>query len=295
MAPRASCAFDREEVEVKQREFQVPGCHDVALYGRAWLPEAEPRMVVVLSHGLGEHLGRYEWLAARLLETDCAVYAVDHRGHGRSGGPAPANIDRFDYVVSDLGTFTGRAQREHPGVPMVLFGHSMGGLIALDCALRNPHGLVGLVLSAPALAAAEAVPPMKLAIAKLMSRIAPNVGALELEAAAVSRDPAVVRAYEQDPLVFHGSVPSRTAVELLDAMDSVAARADQLRLRVLAQHGTADRLVPLAGVQPVYQRLGPQRLRTLRIYEGLYHEIYNEPEREAVLADLLSWIEAVRH
>jgi alpha-beta hydrolase superfamily lysophospholipase len=278
-----------------QRELRLRGCQEVELHGHAWLPEAEPRMVVVLSHGLGEHLGRYQWLAERLVQTGCAVYAVDHRGHGRSGGAAPANIDRFDYVVSDLSTFTGRAQREHPGVPTVLFGHSMGGLIALDCALRNPRGLVGLVLSAPALAAAEAVPAMKLAIAKLMSRIAPNVGAVKLEAASVSRDPAVVRAYEQDPLVFHGSVPSRTAVELLSAMDSVAARASQLRLRVLAQHGTADRLVPLGGVQPVYQRLGEQRLRSLRIYEGLYHEIYNEPERERVLADLLSWLEAVRH
>jgi alpha-beta hydrolase superfamily lysophospholipase len=280
---------------MKQRELQVPGCHDVQLHGRAWLPEEEPGMVVVLSHGLGEHLGRYEWLANRLVEAGCAVYAIDHRGHGRSGGAAPANIDRFDYVVSDLGAFAGRAQREHPGVPMVLFGHSMGGLVALDCALRNAHGLVGLALSAPALAAADAVPPMKLAIARLMSRIAPNAGALKLEAAAVSRDRAVVRAYEQDPLVFHGAIPSRTAVELLDAMDSVAARAGRLRLRVLAQHGTADRLVPLAGVQPVYQRLGDQRMRTLRIYEGLYHEIYNEPERERVLADLLSWLEAVRY
>jgi acylglycerol lipase len=280
---------------VKQRELQIPGCHDVQLQGRAWLPEEEPGMVVVLSHGLGEHAGRYEWLANRLVEKGCAVYAVDHRGHGRSGGTARANIDRFDYVVSDLGMFTGRAQRQHPGVPMVLFGHSMGGLVALDCALRNSRGLVGLVLSAPALAAAEVVPPLKLAMARLMSRIAPNAGALKLEAAAVSRDPAVVRAYEQDPLVFHDSIPSRTAVELLDAMDSVASRARQLRLRVLAQHGTADRLVPLAGVQPVYQQLGVQRLRTLRIYDGLYHEIYNEPERDRVLADLLSWLEAVRY
>lgn len=277
-----------------QRELRLPGCGEVELHGRAWLPDEGARMLVVLSHGLGEHLGRYEWLAGRLVESGYAAYAIDHRGHGLSGGAARANIDRFDYLVSDLGTFLGRAQRQHPGVPTVLFGHSMGGLVALDCALRNPRVQAGLVLSAPALAVADAVPPMKLLIAKLMSRISPNVGALKLEAAAVSRDPAVVRAYELDPLVFHGSVPARTAVELLRAMESVSARAGQLRLRVLAQHGTADRLVPLAGVQPVYHRLGEQRLRTLRIYEGLYHEIYNEPERERVVADLLGWLEAVR-
>jgi len=278
-----------------QRELRVPGCRDVELHARAWLPESDIRMLVVLSHGLGEHLGRYEWLAGRLVEAGCAVYAIDHRGHGLSGGTARANIDRFDYVVSDLGTFIGRAQRQHPGIPTVLFGHSMGGLVALDCALRNPGVLVGLVLSAPALAAADAVPPLKLATAKLMSRIAPNVGALKLEAAAVSRDLAVVGAYERDPLVFHGSIPARTAVELLQAMESVAGRAHLLRLPLLVQHGSADRLVPLAAVQPLYQRLGDPKLRTLRVYEGLFHEIYNEPERDRVIGDLLNWLAAVGH
>jgi alpha-beta hydrolase superfamily lysophospholipase len=230
----------------------------------------------------------------RLVDAGYAAYAIDHRAHGRSRVAAPANIGRFEYLVSDLGTFIGRAQREHPGVPTILFGHSMGGLVALDCALRNPRVLQALVLSAPALAA-DAVPTFKLVLARLMSRIAPNAGALELEAASVSRDAAVVRAYQQDPLVFHGSFPSRTVVELLAAMESTASRAGALKLPVLVQHGTADRLVPLAVVQPVYARLGEPRQRTLRIYEGLYHEVYNEPERDRVIADLLSWLEAVRH
>jgi len=278
---------------MRQREMRLPGCRDIELHARAWLPDLEPRRVVVVSHGLGEHSGRYEPLASRLVAAGCAVYAVDHRGHGRSGGAARANIDRFDYVVSDLGTFIGRAQREHPGTPTILFGHSMGGLIALDCALRNPRVLAGLVLSAPALAPGEAVPRFRRAVAGLLSRVAPNAGVLAIDASAVSRDAAVVRAYEQDPLVFHGSIPARTAVELLQAMESVAARVQQLRLPLLVQHGTADRLVPLAGVQPVYQRLGDPKLRTLRIYEGLYHEIYNEPERERVIGDLLRWMDAV--
>ena len=281
---------------MRQREIRLPGCREIELLGRAWLPDQGPRRVVVVSHGLGEHSGRYEALATRLVEeAGCAVYAVDHRGHGRSGGAAPANIDRFDYVVSDLGTFIGRAQREHPGTPTILFGHSMGGLVALECALRNPRVLTGLVLSAPALAPGEAVPSLRRAVAGFLARVAPNTGALAIEASAVSRDPAVVRAYQQDPLVFHGSVPARTAVELLQAMESVAGRAHQLRLPLLVQHGSADRLVPLAAVQPLYQRLGDPKLRTLRVYEGLFHEIYNEPERDRVIGDLLSWLAAVGH
>jgi alpha-beta hydrolase superfamily lysophospholipase len=276
--------------------MRVPGCREVELHGRAWLPDGELRTLVVVSHGLGEHSGRYQGLAERLVAAGCAVYAVDHRAHGRSGGAAPANIDRFDYVVTDLGTFIGRAQREHPGVPTVLLGHSMGGLVALECALRNPRVLIGLVLSAPALAPGEAVPALKLAVARLLSRVAPNVGMLAIDASAVSRDPAVVRAYQQDPQVFHGSVPARTAVELLQAMASVTARAHRLRLPVLVQHGTADRLVPLRAVQPVYQQLGDPKLRVLRTYADLYHEVYNEPEpeRERVIGDLLSWLAALR-
>lgn len=273
--------------------MRLPGCREIELHGRAWLPDHEPRCVVVVSHGLGEHAGRYEGLATRLVEAGCAVYAVDHRAHGRSGGAAPANIDRFAYVVSDFGTFVGRAQREHPGTPTILLGHSMGGLVALDCALRNPQVLTGLVLSAPALAPGEAVPRLRRAVAGLLAKLAPNAGALAIAASAVSRDAAVVRAYEQDPHVFHGSVPARTAVELLQAMESVAARAHQLRMPLLVQHGSADRLVPLAGVQPVYQRLGDPKRRALRVYEGLYHEIYNEPEREQVIGDLLGWLAAV--
>lgn len=278
---------------MRHRELQIPGCHDVALFAQAWLPERDPRAVVVISHGLAEHGGRYPDVAARLVASEYAVYALDHRGHGRSGGPR-ANIDRFAYLVSDLGTFAGRAQREHPGAPVFLLGHSMGGAIALACALRYKGSLKGLALSAPALAAGEAVSSFKMLTLRLLSSVAPSTGALTLPAAAISRDPAVVEAYEQDPLVYRGAIPARTIVELLQAMAAFPASAPELRIPVLVQHGTADTLVPLAATRPIYETLGQSRSRTIRIYEGLFHEIYNEPERDRVLADLAVWLEAHR-
>jgi alpha-beta hydrolase superfamily lysophospholipase len=274
---------------MKQRELHFPGCQDASLFGQAWLPETAPRAVIVISHGLGEHGGRYASLATRLVGSGYAVYAIDHRGHGRSSGRR-ANIERFDYLVSDLGIFIGRAQREHPDVPAILLGHSMGGAVALACALKHHKVLRSLVLSAPALAAGEALPAFKVWMVKLLSAIAPNVGALTLPAAAVSRDPAVVRAYESDPLVFHGSIPARTLAELLLAMQRLQRTAHELRLPVLAQHGTADSLVPLVAVHPIYQHLGVAKTRTLQVYEGLYHEVYNEPERDRVIADLEAWL-----
>jgi len=273
--------------------MQLPGVQDATLYAQAWLPEREPRTVIVVSHGLAEHSGRYAQFAERFVAHGHAVYALDHRGHGRSTG-ARANIDRFSYLASDLGTFVGRAQRQHPDAPVFLVGHSMGGAIALATALRSPASLKGLVLSAPALAAGEAVAPFKAFVARLLSKFAPNTGALTLPATAISRDPAVVRAYETDPLVFRGSIPARTLVELMEAMASFPEAAPRLKLPVLVQHGTADRLVPLAAVRPVYERLGQAKARTIRLYDGLFHEAYNEPEREQVLADLESWIDAYR-
>jgi alpha-beta hydrolase superfamily lysophospholipase len=283
-----------QEASLRHRELRLPGCQDAQLYARAWLPEREPRAVLVISHGLAEHSGRYAELAARLVAREYAVYALDHRGHGRSSG-VRANIDRFDYVVSDLGTFVGRVEREHPGAPVFLLGHSMGGAVALAVAVHKPGGLKGLVLSAPAVAAGDAVPFFKGLMVRLLSRLSPNTGALTLPAAAISRDPEVVRAYETDPLVFRGAVPARTLTELLGAMAGFPAAAPALKLPVLVQHGTGDSLVPLASVRPVYERLGSNpRLRTLRIYEGLFHEAYNEPERDRVITDLEAWLDAHR-
>ncbi len=273
---------------MKHREIHVEGVGGVALFTQAWLPDVAPTAVIVLAHGLGEHSGRYRPLAERLVADGRAVYAIDHRGHGRSAGPR-ANIERFAHVVSDFCTFAGRASRQHPGTPMFLFGHSMGGAVAFASAARLQETLSGVVLSGPALAAGDAIPGFKLLLARLLSWVAPNTGVLMLPADAVSRDPEVVRAYQADPLVMHRAIPARTLVELLDAMKTFPALAKLLRLPMLIQHGTADLLVPLAPARDVHQAIGSQ-YRTFRPYDGLYHEIYNEPEREQVIADLLKWL-----
>ncbi|MFO1406673.1 MAG: alpha/beta hydrolase [Steroidobacteraceae bacterium] len=274
---------------MKHREMEFPGCGDVRLYGQAWLPEEPPQMLLAISHGLAEHGGRYAPLAERLVPRGCAVYAIDHRGHGRSAG-GRANIDRFEYVVSDLGTFIGRAQRQHPGVPVVLLGHSMGGAIALACALRYQDVLRALVLSAPALAPPEPPSAFRRLTLRALSALRPEHGVLQLPSVFVSRDPDVVRAYERDPLVFRGPIPARTIAELLLGMEETAVLAHEMRLPVLIQHGTSDRLVPIAAVQPVYQQLGAHKRRTMHVYDGLYHEVYNEPEKDRVFEDLCRWL-----
>ena len=274
---------------MRHREFKAAGIGGIDLYAQGWLPETTPRAVIVVSHGLAEHGGRYETLAGELVQRDYAVYAVDHRGHGRSSGPR-ANIDRFSHLVSDFCAFTGRCAREHPDTPVFMLGHSMGGAVAFASALRVQQTLRGLVLSAPALATDQKIGPLQELFVRFLSVVAPNTGALALPANAVSRDPSVVARYEADPLVHHKKIPARTLVELLGAMKGFPARAHELRLPTLVLHGTADTLVPLAATRPVYQAFGT-RDRVVKLYEGLYHEVFNEPERARVTADLFGWLE----
>jgi alpha-beta hydrolase superfamily lysophospholipase len=275
---------------MKHRELTTPGSGAIDLYAQAWLPERNPRAIVVIAHGLAEHSGRYSELAGRLVGQGYAAYALDHRGHGRSPGRR-ANIERFSFLVTDFSTFAGRAARQHPDAHVFLLGHSMGGAIATASALRIQNHLRGLVLSGPALAAGEIVSRSKRSILNMLSSALPNMGALKLPADAVSRDPEVVRAYEQDPLVHHGSVPARTVAELLQIIATFPDEIRKLRLPILIQHGSADSLVPLEGVREVFKN-STARDRVMKIYEGLFHEIYNEPEKGTVIDDLLAWLDA---
>jgi acylglycerol lipase len=275
---------------MQTRHFRTPALGGLDLHAQAWLAEESPRAVIVISHGLGEHSGRYARVALELVEHGYAVYAVDHRGHGRSPGMR-ANIERFDHVVSDFCTFAGRAAREHPGVPVFILGHSMGGAIALSCAARLQKSLGGLVLSAPALGLPEAPGALQATLARCLSVVAPNVGVLKLVPAHVSREPTVVRDYEADPLVHHSPIPARTVAELLCAMEDFPAVAHRLRLRTLVLHGTDDRLVPLEGAAGVVLAIDAQ-FRTVHHYPGLFHEVLNEPERDQVMGHMLEWLDS---
>jgi alpha-beta hydrolase superfamily lysophospholipase len=274
---------------MQQRESTATGIGGLELFAQAWLPDGQPAAVIVIAHGLGEHSGRYATLATELAGRGYAVYALDHRGHGRSGGPR-ANIGRFAYLVSDFAAFVGRCARQHLDTPVYVLGHSMGGAVAFATALRLQHQLRGLVLSAPALAVDTAVPRLQEWFVRALSVIAPNTGALSIPPSAVSRDASVVMRYQSDPLVHHTGVPARTVVELLDAMAGFPAGVRELRLPTLILHGTADRLVPLAATRPLYQSINTN-YRTLKLYDGLFHEVFNEPERATVTADLFSWLE----
>ena len=259
------------------------------LHCRAWRTGDPPKAIVLLVHGYAEHLGRYEHVAARLNRSDYGVYAVDHWGHGSSDG-VPGFVPAFSVYVDGVEALLEQVKTAHPGVPRILLGHSMGGLIAAATLLRCQHEFAGAVLSGPAIKASQEPPALTIAIAKLLSRIAPRLGVLQLDGSLVSRDPQVVAAYLADPLVYKGKVGARLGAEMFAAMREVQANAARITLPILLLHGAQDGLTAPAGSEFLHQHVGSTD-KTLKIYPGLYHEIFNEPEQQMVLGDMVAWID----
>lgn len=250
----------------------------------------DPVGVVLVVHGAHEHAGRYAHVAARLAAAGYAVYAVDHRGHGRTPGTR-GNIGSMATAVAGVDALARLAAERQPGVPLWVYGHSLGGLIALQYLTGTPaDGVRGAIISAPAVDT-SAGSPLQKALAPILSRLVPNAGVVALDPATVSRDPQVVERYRTDPLVYHGKLRARTATEILLTAARLPERLRSLTLPVLLIHGTADRMMPLAASETVRAHATNAEL-TVRFYDGLYHEPHNEPERDRVLDDIVEWLDA---
>ena len=268
-------------------EFTFSGAGGVSIFATSWLPDGAPRDHLVLAHGYGEHLGRYRAVAEYFTAAGYAVHALDHRGHGKSGG-ARAVIDSFANADADIDQLVDKVRIESGLARIKLIGHSMGGSLALNYALNHPDKLSGLVLSGPAIGGG--LPKLQGLLLALISRIAPALGMIALDADAVSRDPRVVADYKADPLVFHGKVPARTAREMMHAVTTYLPRVGAMQLPCLLMHGSADTLVRAAAAQPVFDAIASPD-KTVRIFDGLYHEIFNEPERLKVLGIVKEWLD----
>ena len=270
-------------------EGTLAGAGELELYRRRWLPEAEPRATVVIAHGAGEHLERYQHVAERLIHAGYAVHAHDHRGHGRSQG-ARADLGGMDAAVADQRAMIALARSERPDRRLFLLGHSMGGCISLEYALRHQEEIDGLILSS-ALTSLNAASAATRWISKLVGSLLPRLGVHAVDTALISRDPEVVEAYERDPLVFHGKLPARTVGELTRAIESFPDRLGDLTLPLLVFHGSDDQLTERAGTEQVH-RLAGSRDKEIIIFEGLFHETLNEPERDLVLDRIVAWLDA---
>ena len=272
-----------------ERHFN--GVGGVRIVYDVWEPDdGDCRGVVVLCHGYAEHARRYDHVAQRFGESGLAVYALDLRGHGRSGGKRVFLRDISEYTA-DFHTLVGIAAGEYPELKRVVLGHSMGGGVVFAYGVEHPDDYAAMVLSGPAVAAQDGVSPVMVAVAKTLGKFLPGLPVEQLPADAVSRDPAVVAAYENDPLVHHGKLPAGIARALIDVGETMPLRAAALTAPLLVVHGEADKLIPVQGSRHLMECVGSTDAH-LKVYPGLYHEVFNEPERAVVLDDVAAWIEA---
>lgn len=271
-------------------EGTFKGVRGATIAYQAWLPAGEVKAVLLIVHGLGEHCGRYMNVVNHFVPLNFAVYGLDHLGHGKSEG-AREVVERFEDYTEPLAQYYNQVKGWQAGKPIFLLGHSLGGLIATYYLLDHQADFKGAVISAPAIKVGDSVSPITIALGKVLSVVAPRAGVLALDAGLISRDPEVVRAYVNDPLVFHGKTPARLAAEMLKAMLRVTAEVAKIELPFLAIQGGADKLVDPGGAQMLYDK-AQSRDKKLKVYPGLYHEVFNEPERAQVLGDVENWLAA---
>ncbi len=259
------------------------------LFAQAWLPESTPRAVVCLVHGLGEHSGRYRHVAAALTEAGYVLLGFDLRGHGRSEGPR-GHTPAFKAFMDDIDQLLQEAAQRFPHLPLFLYGHSLGGILVLNYALRRQPELAGVIATGSGLRTALEHQTAKLALVQVLGRILPTVTLPSgLNPQDLSRDPDVVRAYVNDPLV-HDRLSLGAARGLLKAIRWAFEHATEFPVPLLLMHGRADRLGSAKGSQEFADLV--QGDCTLKLWDGLYHEIHNELEQQQVFETMIAWLEA---
>jgi acylglycerol lipase len=259
------------------------------IYEQWWLPKGEYKGMVVIVHGYAEHSGRYSHVGSFLAGHSYAAGAFDHCGHGKSYGKN-TYVNKFDDYLDDLDCFLVRARERAGSKPVFMLGHSMGGLIsALYVATRQPK-LNGLLLSGAMVKLSDSISPALVKVSGLLGKIAPRLPTLTLDGSAVSRDPEVVKRYDSDPLNYRKGVPARTAAEMNKAVQKLQSNFGAIQLPLLVMYGSDDRLVDPAGSKMLFEGASSKD-KSIKVYQGFYHEIMNEPEKEQVLGDIVTWLD----
>jgi alpha-beta hydrolase superfamily lysophospholipase len=276
-------------VATTRSERSFDGVGGVRIVYDVWTPDSAPRGVVVLSHGYAEHARRYDHVAQRFGDAGLITYALDHRGHGRSGGKR-VWLKRLSDYTDDFAMLVSIAAADHPDLNRIVLGHSMGGGIVFAYAAEHVGNYTAIVLSGPAVAGQLEAPLALRVIGKVLGKFFPGAPAKKLPTDAISRDPEVVAKYDADPLVYHGWLPAGISRALLQVGENQPQLAAKLKAPLLIVHGEQDKLVGVEGSRMLAENAASSGV-ALKVYPGLYHEVFNEPEKDRVLDDVVAWIE----
>jgi alpha-beta hydrolase superfamily lysophospholipase len=274
---------------MKHQEGKFIYNNNQSLYYQVWLPEDKSKASVFIVHGLHEHSTRYNHLAAYLVDHGYAVYSLDFPGHGKSDG-LRSYIDSYLDFINIMRIYLEMIQSWQPDVPIYLLGHSMGGLFSALFLTDSSHGINGAILSGSLVQVPEYVSPFTVKVGQILSSILPKVRLVEIDKEGLCKDPAVVQAYKDDPLVYNGKTTARISNEINEAITQLEKKGSDINQPLLVLHGGDDRVCDPAWSQYLIDLVSSPD-KHLIIYDGLYHEIYNEPEAETVFIDVLNWLE----
>jgi alpha-beta hydrolase superfamily lysophospholipase len=270
------------------REERFEGVGGLRIFMRSWRPDQKPRAVVVVVHGFNSHTGQYFWVADQFVGSGLAVYALDLRGRGQSDGER-FYVNKFADYVADVATLVTLAKSREPGLPVFMLGHSAGGVVSCIYAIEHQAELAGLICES--FAHQVPAPDFALAVLKGLSHVAPHAHVLRLKNEDFSRDPATVRAMNDDPLIAHEVQPTQTVAEMVRADERLKLEFPLITLPLLILHGTEDHATRPSGSQLFYDRAG-SRDKTLTLYPGHFHDLLNDVGKEKVMGDVLAWINA---
>lgn len=260
------------------------------MFERRWEPDGTPRAHLALVHGFGEHCSRYDHVGRAMSAAGIAVHAFDQRGFGRSPGRR-AYIAEYEPLLRDLDAFLELVRGRAGDLPLFIMGHSMGGqVIALHYLTRKPP-VAGIVFSSAFLQFADDVPKALVALSGIVGTLLPWLPVSKVETIDISRDPEVVRAADADPLSFHGRVLARTGAQFKFAIDHIQARLEEFDKPMYVLHGTDDKLIPVRSSRELYARAGSAD-KTLKIYEGGYHELWNDLCKDEAIQGIIDWLTA---
>lgn len=275
---------------MKHHEGYFKSIRDTNIYYQYWLPEGGPKAILLVAHGIAEHSGRYMNVVNHFVPAGYAVYGIDHIGHGKSDGKRVC-VERFQDYTKTLKKYFSMIRGWQPEKPIFLVGHSMGGLISSAYLLEHQDELTGAVLSGPGIKVPDNISNAVIFAGKILSLVMPKAGIIQLDAEGICRDPAVVDAYVNDPLVYTGKITARLGAEMLKTIQHVTGSATKIRLPIMIVQGGRDKLVDPRGAQLLYDSVSSED-KTIKIYDGLYHEVFNEPEHGQVLDDVKVWLES---
>ena len=273
---------------MKTSEETLEGAGGIKIFFRSWHPDGKARGVVVIVPGFNAHSGYYSWVAEQLTGEALAVYAVDLRGRGKSDGER-FYVEKFQDYVDDVSALVNRAKSREAGLPVYLLGHSAGGVVSCLYALENQSQLAGLICES--FAFQVPAPDFALAVFKGLSHVAPHAHVLHLKNEDFSRDPNIVQAMNDDPLIANETQPTKTLAEMVRADERLEKEFPRIKLPVLILHGTSDKAAKPSGSQLFYDTVGSTD-KTLKFYEGGYHDLLNDTDKQRVMSDIRVWINA---